>query len=502
MNGFFSKRTLADMMSAASSDTNMKRTLGVWGIIALGVGAVVGAGLFVRTAAAAGNGAGVAVMLSFALAAVACLFSGLCYAELSAMIPASGSAYSYAYVALGKGLAILVGWALMQEYAFAVSAVAGAAVEYVNSLFGNILPFAWTHSPMQRLVEYTDGEQIRHVALSSWEHVPGGATNVKTIAHGIVNLPAMVIIFLVTLLLIRGTQKTSLVNSIMVIVKIVIVIVFVLMGWQFIRPENTSPFLVPKSSPSYDTFFHYGFGGILSGAAIVFFAFIGFDAVSTTAQEVINPQKNLPRGILGTLILCTALYILFGYVLTGVVNYKDLAGKEAPISYAIDSMSGFSWLKPLMEVAILVSFFTVEIATLYGQSRVLFAMSHDKMLPSILGKTHPKYGSPYIAIASSAVLTMVMAGFCPVDLTGGATSFGTLFAFISVCICTIVLRAREPKAHRPFRTPLVPLVPILGILFCTVLIVSLNGVLLAFSASWLAIGLIYYFVHASRLKAA
>jgi len=314
-------KSLTTLLAEANNtgEGSLKRTLGSWNLVALGIGAIIGAGLFVRTAAAAGEAAGAAVTLSFIVAAIGCAFAGLCYAEFAAMIPIAGSAYTYAYTTMGEVVAWIIGWALIMEYALGAATVSIAWSEYLNKLLGGVIPYEWTHSPFESL---------------------NGAS-------GIVNLPALVILLLITLVLIKGTKESASLNGIIVFVKVAIVLIFIVVGWQFIKPENHTPYLIPEGTPGHEGFFKWGWGGVLGGAAIVFFAFIGFDAVSTAAQEAKNPKKDMPIGILGSLVICTILYILFSYVLTGVANWSDFSdptkGKEASVAYAISTyMTGIA----------------------------------------------------------------------------------------------------------------------------------------------------------------
>ena len=303
------KSVKALLQQAIDQEGSLKRTLTAKSLIALGVGAIIGAGLFVRTAAASAQAAGPAVTLSFVVAAIGCCFAGLCYAEFAAMIPIAGSAYTYAYTTMGEFAAWTIGWALVLEYALGAATVSIAWSEYLNNLFGGIIPYQWCHSPLE--------------------------TSTAGVG-GIVNIPALCILLLLTLLLIKGTEESATVNAIIVTIKVAIVLVFIVIGWRFINPANHHPFLIPATAPGHEGMFKHGWGGVLGGAGIVFFAFIGFDAVSTAAQEAKNPKKDMPIGILGSLAVCTVLYILFGYVLTGVGNWQEfaVAGKEASVSYA------------------------------------------------------------------------------------------------------------------------------------------------------------------------
>ena len=458
-----------------TGEGTLKRTLGSWNLIALGIGAIIGAGLFVRTAAAAGEAAGAAVTLSFIVAAVGCAFAGLCYAEFAAMIPIAGSAYTYAYTTMGELVAWIIGWALIMEYALGAATVSIAWSEYLNKLLGGAIPYQWSHSPFESL---------------------NGVS-------GIINLPALVILLVLTMVLIRGTQESAKLNGIIVFIKVAIVLLFIALGWQFIKPENHSPYLIPQGTPGHEGFFKWGWGGVLGGAAIVFFAFIGFDAVSTAAQEAKNPKKDMPIGILGSLVICTILYILFSHVLTGVANWNEFAdpakGKEASVAYAISTyMSGYSWLATGVTIAILAGFSSVILVMLLGQSRVFYTMSKDGLLPRVFSELHPKYSTPHKSNMILFILVGLFAAFVPGSVAGDLTSFGTLLAFVLVSAGIWILRVKSPEIERPFRTPLVPLVPILGIIVCGGMIVALDYTTLKVAAIWMLLGIIIYYAYSKN----
>jgi APA family basic amino acid/polyamine antiporter len=490
----FRKKSLSVLLAqAADSEKGLKRTLGAGSLIALGIGAIIGAGLFVRTAAAAGGHAGGAVTISFIVAAVGCAFAGLCYAEFASIIPIAGSAYTYAYATMGELVAWIIGWALILEYALGAATVSIAWSEFLNKLVGGGIPYEWCHSPLQSAF---DASNVLH--------------------HGIINAPALLILIILTLLLIKGTHESAIVNAIIVVIKVAIVIVFIVIGWQFINPANHHPYMIPENAKpamqadgtpySYQDFFNHGWGGILKGAAIVFFAFIGFDAVSTAAQEAKNPKRDMPIGILGSLVICTILYILFSFVLTGVAPYTDFikAGKEASVAYAIETyMTGYMWLSKLVTVAILAGFSSVILVMLMGQSRVFYTMASDGLLPKVFSQLHPKFRTPYKSNLILFIFVGLFAAFSPGDITGNLTSIGTLLAFVLVCMGVIILRKKDPGLLRPFKTPLVPLVPILGMIVCTAMIISLWGVTLLSAFIWMVIGLIIYFGYSknnSKLK--
>ncbi|MBL0316080.1 MAG: amino acid permease [Flavobacteriales bacterium] len=454
---------------ADSEKHGLKRTLGKMSLILLGIGAIIGAGLFVRTAAASAEAAGPAVTLSFIVAAIGCAFAGLCYAEFASMFPIAGSAYTYAYTTMGELVAWIIGWALIMEYALGAATVSIAWSEYLNNLLGGVIPYEWCHSPFE-----------------------SSAAGVS----GIMNAPALVILLALTLLLIRGTQESAIVNGIIVFIKVGIVLAFIAIGFNYINSDNYTPYIIGENVAGHEDFFKHGWGGILRGAAIVFFAFIGFDAVSTAAQEAKNPQKDMPWGILGSLVICTILYVLFAHVLTGVANWQEfkVAGKEASVAYAIQNhMPGYEWLGTLVTIAILAGFSSVILVMLMGQSRVFFSMSHDGLIPPVFSKLHNKYKTPYKSNWILFLFVGAFAGFVPGSIAGDLTSFGTLLAFVLVCAGILVLRKSNPDLKRPFKTPLVPLIPILGIAVCSFMIISLDHTTQLVAVCWMIVGLFIYF---------
>ncbi len=508
------KKSLDALLQQAQG-SNLKRTLGAGSLIALGIGAIIGAGLFVRTAAAATDAAGSGVTLSFIVAAIGCAFAGLCYAEFAAMIPISGSAYAYSFVTMGELVAWVIGWALIMEYALGAATVSIAWSEYLNNLLGNSIPYQWCHSPFEKLYQASADVITQIQALpGNWIGIEKGFLNADqfaklpadivsqvTITSGIMNIPALIILLALTLLLIKGTQESATVNAVIVFVKVAIVLVFIVVGWQFIKPENHTPYLIPEGTIGHEGFFKWGWGGVLGGAAIVFFAFIGFDAVSTTAQEAKNPKRDMPIGILGSLAVCTVLYILFGHVLTGVAHWSEFAtaGKEASVSYVIKTyMSGYEWLGTSVTLAILAGFSSVILVMLMGQSRVFYSMSQDGLIPKAFGELHPKYKTPFKANWILFLFVGAFAAFVPGSIAGDLTSFGTLFAFVLVCIGILLMRKTNPELARPFKTPLVPLVPVLGILVCTAMIVALDAFTLKAAMIWMLVGLVVYFAYSRR----
>jgi APA family basic amino acid/polyamine antiporter len=477
------RKPLAQLLAeAADSEKGLKRTLTAWSLVALGIGAIIGAGLFVRTATAAAQSAGPSVTIAFIVAAIGCALAGLCYAELSSSIPISGSAYTYTYATMGEFLAWIIGWDLILEYAVGAATVGIAWSEYLNNLLINVLhmspiPYSLSHSPFQTSLT---GEQ------------------------GIINLPALFIVSAISLLLIKGIQESAFVNGIIVVVKVAIVVMIIIVGWNFINPANHTPYIPPTSIFTDEHGVGHAFGGfwgIIGAAGTVFFAFIGFDAVSTAAQETINPKRNMPIGILGSLAICTLLYILFGHVLTGVATVEDFrtGGKEASVAFAITKyMVGYEWLGQLVTVAILAGFSSVILVMLLGQSRVFYAMGKDGLLPKTFSDLHPKYKTPYKANLAILVIVGAFAAFVPGDIVGDMTSIGTLFAFVLVCIAVIILRKKEPEMVREFKTPWVPLVPILGVLSCSLMMYGLGWTNWLRLFAWMALGVIFYFAYGKK----
>lgn len=484
--GVFTKKPIGKLIQdSADGETGLKRTLSAANLVALGIGAIIGAGLFVRTAAAAANNAGPSVTIGFIVAAIGCALAGLCYAEFASMIPIAGSAYTYSYATMGELVAWIIGWDLVLEYAVGAATVGIAWSEYLNKLlemFGLRIPYEWSHSPFESLKDASG--QVLH--------------------HGMMNIPALFIIFMLTLLLIRGTKESAVVNGIIVISKVSIVILFIVLGWGYIVPANHTPY-IPEAGTYTDTQgVAHNFGGIwgiLGAAGVVFFAFIGFDAVSTAAQEAKNPKKDMPIGILGSLVVCTILYILFAHVLTGVANVNDFRtqGKEASVAYAIKTyMAGYGWLANLVTVAILFGFSSVILVMLMGQSRVFYSMSRDGLVPKIFSDLHPKYQTPYKSNWIFLVLVGAFAAFVPGDIVGDMTSIGTLFAFILVCAGVWILRVTNPEIQRQFKVPMVPVVSTLGIVVCGAMIAGLGWTNWARLGGWLLIGLVIYFGYSKR----
>ncbi len=475
----FVRKPMGALMNEASETGShtLKRTLGPWGLIALGIGAIIGAGLFSITGMAAANHAGPAITLSFVVAGLGCLFAGLCYAEFASMIPVAGSAYTYSYATMGEFIAWIIGWDLVLEYAV------GAATVGIS----------WSRYLVKFLEDF--GVQIpESLTAGPWD-------------GGIINLPAVFIIVLMSLLLMKGTKESATVNAVIVGLKVTVVFVFIFLGWKYINNDNYTPYLIPSTEPGHEGFFNHGWGGIIRAAAIVFFAYIGFDAVSTAAQEAKNPKRDMPWGILGSLAICTVLYILFAHVMTGVTSYTSFAGKDgiAPVAVAIDHMGtanaagvvtpDYPWLNRAIVVAILAGYASVILVMLMGQSRVFFSMSKDGLIPRIFSAVNPKTQTP----ANSNLLFMLFvssfAAFVPARVVGEMTSIGTLFAFIMVCIGVWVMRKKMPDLPRAFKTPFVPLVPILGIVVCLFMMVFLPMDTWIRLIIWMLIGMDIYLAY-------
>jgi APA family basic amino acid/polyamine antiporter len=482
MANLFARKSVGQLLSEANqSEHGLKRTLGAGSLIALGIGAIIGAGLFVRTAAAAAYAAGPSVTIGFVIAAVGCAFAGLCYAELSSMIPIAGSAYTYSYATMGELVAWIIGWDLVLEYALGAATVAIAWSEYLNkllSLFGASIPYALCHSPFQ--------------------------VDERTGVHGIVNVPALAILLVLTLLLIRGIRESALVNSVIVVMKVTIVILIIVLGFSFVSPANHQPYVPEPTTYTDQQGVAHAYGGImgmLGAAGIVFFAFIGFDAVSTAAQEAQKPKRDMPIGILGSLAICTVLYILFAHVLTGIapVEFFRSTGKEASVAKAIDTfMPGYRWLSNAVTVAILGGFSSVILVMLMGQSRVFYSMSKDGLVPPVFSQLHPRYRTPYRSNWLFFVFVGLFAAFVPEDIVGDMTSIGTLFAFILVSIGVWVMRVKEPALPRQFRAPAVPVVSTLGVVVCASMIFGLGWPNWARLGVWLVIGLVIYFTYGAK----
>ena len=444
---------------AEGGEQHLKKTLGPVNLVALGIGAIIGAGLFSLTGIAAADNAGPAVVFSFIVAAIGCAFAGMCYSEFSTMIPIAGSAYTYAYATMGELLAWIIGWDLVLEYAVGAATVAVSWSSYVTKLchmYGLELPPSLIHCP--------------------WDETPG-----------LVNLPAMLIIVMISALLMIGISESARVNAIIVVVKVTIVIIVIAIGWGLIHPENYVPFIPENTGVMGE----YGWSGILRAAGVIFFAYIGFDAVSTAAQEAKKPQRDMPIGIIGSLAVCTVLYILFAHVLTGMVHYTKFKGDAAPVATVISLFP--SWLQSGIVIGIVAGYTSVILVMLLGQSRVFFSMSRDGLLPKVFSTIHPKFQTPWRCNQIFMVFGALLAAFTPISKLGHMTSIGTLLAFVIVCVGIIVMRKTNPDAPRPYRTPLVPLVPILGAVVCLIMMLFLGTETWIRLVVWLAVGLAIYF---------
>ncbi len=467
----------------------LKRSLSALNLITLGIGAVIGAGIFTLTGSAAALRAGPAVALSFVVAGITCAFAGLCYAEFASIIPIAGSAYTYGYATLGEMVAWIIGWDLTLEYAFGAATVASGWAGYFNSLlqqFHIYLPPQITATTGTQLVFYKE----QWIQLASLP--PGVSAAGLQHATGLVNLVAVAIVLVITTILVIGIKESANFNSAVVIIKLVIVGVFIVVGGWFLfqHPEvaklNWHPFIPPPDGHG-----NFGWLGIPTAAASIFFAYIGFDAVSTAAQEAKNPKRDMPIGILGSLVVCTVLYILVSLVLTGLVNYKTL-NVSAPVAMAID-VTGVGWGSLLVKVGAVFGLATVMLVMLMGQTRVFYSMSKDGLLPKWASAIHPKFRTPWITTIVFGGFAATMPAFFNIDVLSELVNIGTLLAFTIVCAGVWILRVRQPNLHRPFKTPLVPLVPILGILTAVYLMFQLLKFTWIVMLIWLAVGLIIYF---------
>jgi APA family basic amino acid/polyamine antiporter len=466
--GLATTKSIAELQIEAEKPT-LRRALGPLNLTALGIGSVIGTGIFVLTGTAASQNAGPALVLSMIIAAVACAFAGLCYAELASMIPAAGSAYTYAYASSGQFVAWIIGWDLILEYALSGATVAvGWSGYFVSFLrdFGIALPPQLTVAP-----------GVDAVAV-------GGG-----IVPGTFNLPAAAIVLLVTALLVVGIRQSADTNTILVVIKTSVLILFVALGAAYVRRENLVPFIPPNTGE----FGHFGPSGVLRGAAVMFFAYVGFDAVSTAAQEARNPGRDMPIGILASLLVCTIIYIAVAVVLIGIVPYQRLNVAD-PIAVGIDA-TGLTWFSPVVKISALFGLFSTILVQLLGQTRIFLSMSRDRLLPAVFGRVHPRFRTPYLSTILVGVLVAATAGLLPIGVLSQLVSIGSLLAFVLVCIGVVVLRRTAPDVPRPFRTPGVPWVPVLGALICVVQMVSLPRTTWERLIIWMAAGLVIYFFY-------
>ncbi len=467
------RKPIEQFVEGTGAGPSLRRVLGPWALVALGIGCTIGAGLFSLTGIAASENAGPAVVLSYLVAAVGCGFAGLCYSELSSMIPIAGSAYTYAYATLGEFVAWIIGWDLVLEYAVAAAAVAVSWSRYAVKLlgiFGLSLPPRLCASPYETV------------------HLADGSS-----AVGLVNLPAVFVIVCVSLLLMRGVSESARVNNVIVAIKIAVILAVIGFGIPYIRTANYVPFIPPNTG----TFGQFGISGVMRAAGTIFFAYVGFDAVSTCAQEARNPRRDMPIGILGSLAICTLAYIAFSFVLTGMLNYHRMLNDPAPVATAIDQ-TPYGWLKLAVNFGILCGFTSVLLVLLLGQSRVFFAMSTDGLLPRLFSQVHPRWQTPWRSNLFFMVATAALSAFLPISQLGHMTSIGTLLAFIIVCVGVMILRARDPGRPRGFRVPFGPTVPVLGILSCGAIMASLDGLTWIRLVIWLLIGLAVFFAYGRR----
>ncbi|QNF34295.1 amino acid permease [Adhaeribacter swui] len=482
---------------------SLKRTLTASNLILLGIGAIIGTGIFVLTGSAAAQFAGPGLVISFVVAGIACAFAGLCYAEFASMIPIAGSAYTYGYATLGELIAWIIGWDLILEYMFGAATVAvgwsGYMVSFLRDLNINIAP-EWWNAPGISLVQDPKTSAWLQVTDQLTHQYTAQGIDIATLpqATGVFNLVAATAIILITIILVVGIQESAKFNNFIVFIKLFVVIAFVLAGGYYLlrNPEVAAQNWTPFIPDNTGEFGHYGWSGIMRAAGVIFFAYIGFDAVSTAAQEAKNPQRDMPIGILGSLVICTILYILVSGILTGLVDYRQLNVAE-PIAIGIE-VTGYSVLRDLIKIGAIAGLSSVMLVMLLGQPRIFYSMSRDGLIPPLFGKVHPRFKTPYISSILIGVVCAITAGALPIAQLGEMTSIGTLLAFVIVCGGVWYMRVYEPERARPFRTPWVPLVPILGMLVCFAMMASLNVHTWYRLLGWLAIGLVVYFTYSRK----
>jgi basic amino acid/polyamine antiporter, APA family len=482
----FARRRVADLQAEALKDQKLKRALGPVNLTSLGIGCIIGAGIFVLTGQAAAQYAGPAIVFSFMLSGLACAFAGLCYAEFASMIPLSGSAYTYGYATLGEFIAWIIGWNLILEYLFASSTVAVGWSGYVVSFLKDLhitIPAEFTSAP------YDHVTPVGAHWWNLWELFAHGWTS----TGAVLNVPAMAIVAAVTILLVIGIKESVNFNNVIVALKLVVILLFIAVGAAYINRANWHPFVPPAVASG-----EFGWGGVARAAGVIFFAYIGFDAVSTAAQEAKNPQRDMPIALLGSLGVCTILYIAVSLVLTGIVNYTQL-NVSAPIAVAVSTLGpSLGWLEYFIKIGAIAGLSSVILVLLLGQPRIFYTMSKDGLLPPVFSAVHPRFRTPWIAQILTGIVAMLMAGLFPIGLLGELVSIGTLLAFAIVCTGVFVLRFTDPQIHRPFRTPLFWLTAPLGVLSCGYLMYSLPADTWARLIVWMAIGIAIYFLYSCR----
>ncbi|HRY32852.1 MAG TPA: amino acid permease [Bacteroidales bacterium] len=502
-SNLFKTKPLEKLQFESGDHQGLKRALTSTNLVTLGIGAIIGAGIFVLTGQAAAQYAGPAIVISFIISGMACAFAGLCYAEFAAMIPIAGSAYTYAYATLGEFLAWVIGWDLILEYLFAASTVSVGWSGYVVSFlkdFDIYLPAALTSATGTVMVDIPElGWRPLTQHLTETLASQGILVDSLPQTTALMNLPAMFIVAVLTLLLIMGIKESANFNNLMVIIKVAVIILFIALGFAFVQGAHWKPFIPPNTG----TWGHFGWSGILRGAGVIFFAYIGFDAVSTAAQEAKNPQRDMPIGIMGSLSVSTILYILVAIVLTGIVSYTHLNVAD-PVAVGVDAMGEkMFWLRPIIKIAAIAGLSSVILVMMLGQPRIFYSMAKDGLLPPVFSRVHRKYKTPYASTLMTGSVALVFAGILPISILGELVSIGTLLAFTIVCISIIVLRRTKPEFPRPFRTPWVPLIPLLGAGICLLQMFSLPWDTWLRLILWMLIGFMIYFFYGrfhSKLK--
>ena len=492
----FRRKSVTALQQEAATDTSLKRALGPLNLTTLGIGAIIGTGIFVLTGTVAAQNAGPAVILSFVLAGTASIFAALCYSEFASLVPMAGSAYTYGYATLGEFFAWIIGWDLVLEYALGAVTVAIGWSGYVVSFLGDLgihIPAALTAPTGHELIQMPTGQWLI-ISEPILESLRNAGTDPASLAHvtAIFNFPAVLVIAIVTTLLVIGIRESARVNDAIVIVKVAVVLIFIAFAAHAINPANWKPFMPPNTGVAGE----FGWTGVMTGAGIVFFAYIGFDAVSTAAQEAKNPQKDMPIGIIGSLLICTVLYILVSAIATGIVPYRELDVPD-PIAVAADR-AGLGWMATLIKIGAIAGLTSVILVMLLGQSRVFYSMARDGLLPPFVNKVHPKFQTPYITSIVTGVLVALVSGVLTVREAGSLVSIGTLLAFVIVSLGVLVLRVREPNLPRVFKTPAVWIVAPAGAVSALYLMASLPLRTWMRMLLWLAAGLLIYFLYGIR----